>query len=265
MTTARKLNPAPIPLHEDALDDATIAIAQRIAQFIFANYRPNQPLGDLYRQNVRILDADIPRLGRNVKTGKAIDVRLIVTARPSSYDLFASEGAVVIMSDHSMAAMVYLNGSKMAGEFIQPGAGGIAVEAAFLHQLRSTLAHEVRHLSQFVRPGKSHDISLSEMEDEHLDDVSRKRLWRRYVNDVHEMESRIGDIVGEVYTALNGRFGDMIESGKLNSPQQAMDIFLKHSYTWQSLGRDLNRRNRERMLRATYQAMAPALEEIEEQ
>jgi len=117
-------------------------------------------------------------------------------------------------------------------------------------------------VSQFVRPHLKRKVkSLKEDLEATESLVEKDRKWRAYVNDVHELEARIGDIVGEAKGALHGSIGKKLRRGDYTSSESVIEDFTDNSFTWQSVGVFLTDKNQKKMLQAVYHAMAPALEQ----
>lgn len=240
-------NPRPVPLSERHLDGIADSIATGVAKTAQRRFgsRPMQDGEILFFEQY-------DDLGRDVTTGRSIPIEVLVRASApdgQARQLFVLGGAMGTNRrtgvDH---VQIYVDASWSGDDLAQ-------FREYLARQIRVTLAHEVRHASQFKRGNVEEESlkGLSQQGARYRDKEGNVR-WDVYLNDPDELEARLGDVVTELRQWLTTGIGmKIIQKGIMPRQGIVKAALGSGSPTYQEIAPHLTKENERRVLRAAYQ------------
>jgi hypothetical protein len=247
--TMRLENPRPLPLDEEKVGAFAHAIVEDIDLAILpSEYRPGRDIGPalLVEKWVGPEQAVVRRIRGGAPEGIILRVKTVESA---VWDRDVVAGAVntVGFSDGTTwkAVSISLRADKTPHYYRK------AIRSGSLErEIRRTLSHELRHVSQATRHRRTHDVTEN----------SSDEAFAEYLNDPREVEARLGDLVADLrHEVANPDIQAGIRDGFYDSKQKLFDHVLANSHTWRQMRDLVTEKNRRKLLQVAYTALEPDL------
>jgi hypothetical protein len=239
----RLLEARPIPLPKAAVDAAMKQIVRHLKGAFESHEEdsPGEPLGTGVWAITNIAVKDV--------LGKKKSIGITVHSVPSPSNLLVPSAAY---DPQKHDIDIYIQG-RFPGHLalmILQGKGKRKLEGA----IRDSLEHELTHALDNLRLGQAgyHGHDVASYASTKTGQATKIKDYRRYINQRVEVNAHMQQVVSQVQVAAK-KLARILTKKSL---AQRVTLLLKQSDTWSDIRGHLNKRNKQRILKAVYAALS---------